>query len=355
MGALVTILALGIVIFFHELGHFWMAKRAGIGVYEFSIGMGPKLFGCRRDETEYTLRLLPIGGFVKLAGMDDEDKDAPVPDEINYHKKPWKFRFLTLIAGCVMNFILGWIIFFMMAKCMGDPSIGTHVRSILHESPAEIAGLAPKDRILALNRQKIEDVQTQFLPVIQSHSNKIVTVDYERNGTRYTTTIVPKPKSDDPSIGQIGLVFGVDYAGLPWGASVKRACLSFWKQVKGTINGLVLLFSGQVDVKDMAGPVGIVQFASFNLGQSWFHFIHFMAVISVVLGVFNLFPIPLLDGGHILFLVIESVRGKPLSQKIEQRIHTVSAAILIVLMGFIIVNDIISWSDREIILKSLRR
>ena len=116
MGVLVTILALGIVIFVHELGHYLMAKRAGIGVYEFSIGMGPKIFGWKRDETDYTLRILPIGGFVKLAGMDESDKDQEIPDKINYHKKSISDRFMTLVSGCLMNFCIGINYFFLYSK-----------------------------------------------------------------------------------------------------------------------------------------------------------------------------------------------------------------------------------------------
>lgn len=355
MGILVTILALGIVIFFHELGHFLMAKRAGIGVYEFSIGMGPKIFGWKRDETDYTLRLLPIGGFVKLAGMDDESDEHPVSDDINYHKKSFSERVLTLVAGCVMNFILGLLIFFIMAKFIGQPSIGESVHTVMPDSPAAIAGLAPGDTIISINGEPLEDTQSQFIPVIKDSLNKPVVIKLERDGVQNSVLAIPRPAKDMPEQGQLGLVFSVKYTPQPWGDSFYSAGQSFWIQVVNTFQGLKMLISGSVGIKDMAGPIGIVQFASFNLGQSWYQFIHFMAIISVVLGVFNLFPIPLLDGGHLLFLAIEFLRGKPLPEKLEHRIHTVSGAILLSLMAVIVFNDILNWSDREVILESLKK
>lgn len=361
MGILVTILALGIVIFFHELGHFLMAKRAGIGVYEFSIGMGPKVVGWKRDETEYTLRVLPIGGFVKLAGMDEpeggQSVDA-VPDEINYHKKSFSARFLTLVSGCVMNFILGILIFFCMIKFIGEPIIEQRLKAVLPESPAAAAGLLPGDRVVELDGDIITDISFQFLPKIKENPGRPLTITYERDGKQYDQTIVPAIKTDDADqteIGHIGVMFESVYTPLPWGESLVRSCVAFWFQVENALMSLKMLLTGGVTIKEMAGPVGIVQFASFNLGQSWYQFIHFMAVISILLGVFNLFPIPLLDGGHIFFLAIEYMRGTPLPKKIERHIYNISGALLISLMVIFLFNDILNWTERKTVLDAFAR
>lgn len=326
-----------------------MAKRAGIGVLEFAIGMGPRLLSRKKGETIYSLRAFPFGGFVKLAGMDERDEagsPSEVPPEKNFYNKSVGARFLTISAGSVMNLLLGFVIFMLIYSLIGVVQPTPVVRSVVDGSPAAVAGLTPGDRIVTLNDRPVRDLQQDFLNVIAQSDGTPLSFTVRRNGTVFEKEITPV--SADFSEGRyvIGVMFSVERERVnPFKAAV-LGLETTGRYVTLVFKSLGMLFGGEATVKDMAGPIGIIQFASFGLDQGLILFFEIIGMISVSLGVINLFPFPVLDGGHLMFLLVELFSGKPVSRRWEIMINNLGAALLIALMVFIVFNDIRNWKER---------
>ncbi len=343
MSFLITILALGIVIFIHELGHLLAAKVSGIGVYEFAVGMGPKVFSKTYRGTEYTLRAFPLGGFVKLAGMDDEEGSEVNPNEM-FQNKPISNRFLTISAGSIMNIILGFFLFFLIFSFNGVPQSTSTIDKVFPDLPAANSGILPGDRVLSINGNSIENLKNDFLIPVQQSEGKELFLIIQRGGDNREVAISPKLGTNGRFV--IGVQFGVIQEKIGFFASISRSFTQTQLVIKQVFRTFSLLISGDVSVKDLAGPVGIFQWASFELKDSLWGFVGFIALISINLGLINLFPFPVLDGGHLVFLVIEAVIRKPLSPKLTGVINQLGAAVLIALMFFIIFNDVVSWKER---------
>ncbi len=353
MSFIITFLALSFVIFIHELGHLLAAKRSNIGVYEFAIGMGPKIASLRFGETDYTLRLFPVGGFVKLAGMDDPQSDTHQFEEnrsINAASK-WN-RFLTISAGSIANVLLGFTIFVVIYSLLGVNQPTTTIRSFSESSPAKIAGLKIGDAVMAINNISVK-TGTDVINNLQSHpTGQPITLSVKRGVDTIQLNLIPKlagdrkiigvlfetsktPKRVDPATAiQLGTIATIDNIGLTF-VSLKR------------------LVSGEVKPDQMTGIVGIVQIASFGFKQGLANFLSFMAMISISLGIFNLLPLPALDGGHLVLLGLEKLRGRPLNPKWEARVSNVGFAFLIGLMVIILFNDLKQWSARNQLMQSI--
>jgi regulator of sigma E protease len=351
INSLITVFALSVVIFVHELAHMIFARKAGIGVIEFSVGMGPKYYSKKIGETIYSLRLFPIGGFVKLAGLDDEDPEEKTALPGYYDATMWG-RASTIMAGSLMNIVFGFLIFFWMYSAVGIPQITNQIDMVLPNSPAYEMDLLKGDRIVKINGIVVTDVHQDITQVIHQSAEKSIELTCKRGEIYRVVTIIPRDLENNGK-GLIGIVFASSHTSRNPFLIIKYA-------VKDTIGSVVLVFkslkmlvSGGAKLKDLAGPIGIIQFASFSLSKSVLGFLNIIATISISLGIVNLLPIPVLDGGHLLFLGIETFRKKRLSKKAEEIIGNAGAALLISLMVFIIFNDIINWNDRVSFLRNL--
>lgn len=349
MNIILTLIALSTVVFLHELGHMVAAKWSGVGVLQFSIGFGPKCFSFRIGETLYVVRLLPFGGFVKLAGMDHQsDECDPQKD---YYNKPIMNRFITISAGSLMNVLTGFVLFTLMAFFMGTSAPTPQIKEVMPSSPAAEAGIRAGDSLVAFNGQAVTNV-TDVIKLIQKNTGQPVTLTLANDGINRQLTLIPEQHSQNPN-PYIGVVFAVEKVSYSFVGSLQQGGVQTWESIKMVFETLRMLINGRVQVTDFAGPVGIVQLVSQGLSYHLGYFFGLIAMISINLGVVNLFPFPVLDGGHLVILFLEKIRGKRLDQKVEIAINNIGAAVLIGMMCFILINDISSWGDRVEMFKEL--
>lgn len=338
------ILILGLTVFIHELGHFIFAKKNGVYCYEFSLGMGPKIYSFKRknDETEYVIRLLPIGGYVQMAGEEiEEDKDLPKSKQLQ-SKTVWQ-RFTIVVAGAVNNFILGIILLFLMGIIYGTPETKPYVDNVKPEYNAYKVNIRDGDIIKKMNGKKvstIDDVMLEFQLIEQGSSVKFVLED--KNGKEKTVSVKPtKEVSEDGTETYIyGLGFNTD-TNKGFISSVKYAFSKFGSIYRSMIKVITNLFTGNLGINSLSGPVGIYNVVGEQSKQGFQNVIYLAAYISINVGFVNLIPFPAFDGGRALFLIIEKIRKKPIDQKTENIIHTVGFALLMLLIIVITVNDII--------------
>lgn len=338
MGIILAILVFGFVVFFHELGHFLLAKKNDILVEEFCIGMGPKLWGFQKGETEYALRLLPIGG----ACMMGED-DIETEDKRGFNNKSVWTRMAVIVAGPVFNFILAFLFSVIVISYTGydAPVAG----QIVSGSAAEEAGLQEGDLIKKINGERMH-LFREISFYNQIHQGETAEITYERDGKTHTATLEPKQDAET----------GVYYMGIGVSAyqdgnmleNVKYGwhLMNYW--IGSTIDSLKMLVTGQVGMDSLAGPVGIVNvvqdvYQEASPGGALLvalNMINFMTLLSANLGVMNLLPIPALDGGRLVFLIVEAIRGKRIPPEKEGIVHMAGFALLMVLMVFTFYNDI---------------
>lgn len=336
------ILILGITVMVHEFGHFLFSKKAKVHVYEFSIGMGPRLFKWNRknDETEYSIRLFPIGGYVQMAGEDNED-DKKVHKEKLMQSKTWLQRFMIVIAGIMFNFIMAIIILFFIALFNGAPQPNAYIGSLEKGYPAYDSGLELGDEITRVNDKKVSSSDILLLE-LEINKGKEVTFTVEKeDGSTKEVTINPIKVEQDGTESYkygFGLSSKVEKGFI---ASVKYA---FQKTVT-LIHQMILiigsLFTGKLSLNSLSGPVGIYTVVGETAKAGFVNLIYLLAYISINVGFMNLLPIPAFDGGRLLFLIIEKIKGSPIDSKIENIIHSIGFILLMALMIVITYNDIV--------------
>lgn len=342
MTLIIFILVLGSIIFVHELGHFIFAKLMGVYVYEFSLGMGPKILHKKGKETEYCLRLIPIGGFCSLAGEEVDENEIKVPkDRRLQSKKAWQ-RFLIMFFGPGFNFIFAVLVLFLVALCCGSASYEPIVSSLEENYPAKKAGINKNDRVIKIDNHKVSTIDDVSIYLATSNPKKGTKIEVEKkNGQRKTYTIKPKKEvykkqtSYKYGIGlksekKYGLMNSIKYTIVKTG--------SLFKQMWITVE---YLFTGGVKINQLSGPVGIYSIVGTQSKEGISSILYLMAFLSINVGFINLLPIPAFDGGHILFIIIEKIKGSPVSQKVENMIHTVGLFLLMLLMIYITFNDIL--------------
>ncbi len=342
MTLLLFILILGITIFVHELGHFIFAKKAGIYVYEFSLGMGPRIFKFNRkdDETEYSIRLFPIGGFVQMAGEEIEE-DEKIPKESRLQSKTWLQKFLTIVAGVIFNFILGFILLFVYALVDGASTNNTYIGELTEGYPAHETNLQTGDLITKFNGKKVKNQDIFLINFTVANGETISLEVKHKDGNYETVTITPKKETVD---GEDKYTYGFGLVGDKKTGFLAALEYSFRKgfsliaQMGYTI---VYLITGKLSLTNLSGPVGIYEVVGQTAATGIINLLYLMALISINVGFINLLPIPAFDGGRLLFLVIEKIKGKPLNSKIENTIHTIFFILLMILMVAITYNDII--------------
>lgn len=335
------ILILGVIILIHEFGHFIFAKKAGIYVYEFSIGMGPRIFKWTRknDETEYSVRLIPIGGFVQMAGEEIED-DPDVPKDKKFSVKTFGQKFMTVIAGIMNNFILAIVLFFVIALFNGAPQNKAIVGEISEDYPAYTSGLKTGDRILKVNGKSAKTYDTLALQ-LQVNNGKDISVEVERDGETKTITLTPKKvKQDGEEVYKYGFAI-TDEVHEGFFASIKYAFSKTFSLLHQMVLIIAYLVTGHLKLNALSGPVGIYGIVGTAASSGIWSILSLTALLSVNVGFINLLPLPAFDGGRLLFVIIEKIKGKPVDPKLENTIHSIGFFLLMALMLLITYNDII--------------
>ncbi|MEG1287804.1 MAG: RIP metalloprotease RseP [Bacilli bacterium] len=332
------ILILGITVCIHEFGHFYFAKKSGVYVYEFSIGMGPviKQWKRKNDETVYSIRLFPIGGYVSMAGeqVDDDDK---VPSTKRLYNKTWGQRFITIAAGIILNFVLAIVLFFLLAVVTGTPSMNGYVTSLEKSMPAFNSGLKVGDKILKLNKKNINADMIMLDLMVNKEKEITLTVEHENNKIEHVKI---KPKKTKEGSYKFGFGIGAkEEKGFL--APFKYAFEKTWSLLKQMVYVITYLCTGQISFNSLSGPVGIYEVVGETAKAGFASLVYLLAYISLNVGFMNLLPIPAFDGGRLLFLIIEKVKGSPVNPKIENIIHSIGLFLLLGLMVVITYNDIV--------------
>ena len=418
------VLVLGTLIFVHEAGHFFVAKLFKVRVLVFSFGFGKRIFGFHRGDTDYRVSLIPLGGYVRMAGDTPEENEPGKPDE--FLSKPKWQRFLILVAGPLMNIILA------IAFMAGIFMVGTESRlirpvigEVVPNRPAARAGLQAGDLVTRVGNERINDFDDLRL-AITMNARTPLRVEYVRNGQTRTTTLVPEPETSeygpvgragivpllDPVIGRVTPGSPADKAGIRTGdritsvngkpiedltrlnevlekspdaaltlgiargsqqfvvqfpaakfnardpyrgflpptevrklslmPALKESVQQNWKMLRYAFSAIARMFRSEGSVKELSGPINIARISGDMLRRGWMEVVALMAMISLQLGVMNLLPIPVLDGGHIMILLVEGVARRDLSLRVKERIQQLGFAVLAALMIVVLYNDVIT-------------
>ena len=342
---IIFIIILTIIIAFHEFGHFLFAKICGVYVYEYAIGMGPKLFSKKIGETVYSIRAIPIGGFCQLAGEDlDEDDNKKVPKKRRLQNKTPLQRFLIMFFGPMNNFILAVVVLFFLALIWGGSTMSPVVTEVEKNSAAQISGIEKGDKILKINDHKIvtSDDISLFLAVADPKSGSSFEVEH-KNGENETIKVKPKKIKVK---GKEGYKYGIGMQQAKTKGFVSaivytyKKTVSIFKQMFITVG---YLFAGKIRLSQLSGPVGIYSIVGQSRAAGGFaNLLYLMAFLSINVGFINLLPIPAFDGGHILFIIIEIIKGSPVKPELENKIHAVFLILLMLLMLVVTFNDVLN-------------
>ncbi len=341
---LIFLLIFFVIVIGHEFGHFLLAKANGIRVNEFSIGMGPKLAGFSRGGTEYALRLLPIGGACVFDGEDGRESVNSDGKGKNFQSAPVWARISTVAAGPVFNFLLAFLFSIIVAGYAGAdiPVLG----GVLEGSAAQAAGMQAGDRIIGFDGRIYLAREVQLVMALNKDGAP-VKVEYEREGKRYTTTLTPRY---DEAEGRYLVGFS-NYSQYQEAKGLKLFSFGWYQlrfSVRNTLMSLSALLRGKLGADDVAGPVGMAQIVDEVVEETapggpllvFMNMVNLAMLLSVSLGVMNLLPLPALDGGRLIFLLLEVIRGKPIPPEKEGLIHMAGFIALMILMVFVMFNDI---------------
>jgi regulator of sigma E protease len=341
------VVVLGIMIFFHELGHFLVAKYFGVKVLKFALGFGPKIVGKQVGETEYSIRYFPLGGFVKMLGEDEETKELSPEDQARSfsNKHPLK-RMAIAGAGPVFNLVLAFFLYWGLFFFSGTYISSTEIGQVTPESPASRAGLLKGDIIRSVEGKAIGD-WFEIKEIVSDKAGVPLQVTVEREHELVTVTVVPEASKQkifgqEIKVALIGVVSSGKFTKKDFGllGAMKEAAIETWNWIVRLCKFIVKLFTGDLSIKMLGGPITIGQMTGQAAQVSFLALIQLMAIISINLGILNLFPIPILDGGLIIFLFVEILLGKPISIKKRELAQKVGLSLLIILMAIVFYNDI---------------
>ena len=344
---LVLIFILGLIILVHEFGHFIWAKIFKVHIYEFSIGMGPIIFTHKgkKDKIDYNLRAIPIGGFVSMAGEVYED-DEKINKKSFMCNKPWYQRVIILVAGVVNNFILALLFLFISSLIWGGTINLPEVREVVEGSPMAEAGIENGDKILEINGRKVSNWdKAQILLIMESEDN-IYEFRVEHESGEVENIKVEPEVTVDEETGVETKTFGVyikqeTMTGL-WGG-VKYAFQKFGSIVESMALTIEGLFTGKISLQALSGPVGMYEVIDQSIGYGISYMMYIVAFLSINVGFINILPFPAFDGGHVLFLIIEKIKGSPVNAKFESICHLIGFALLFLLMIYITIQDVIRF------------
>ena len=348
---------LTIVVFVHEFGHFWVARKNGVQVETFSIGFGREIFGFTdKHGTRWKFALLPLGGYVKMFGDADETSSKADDREMTEEEKAIAFphktvgqRAAIIAAGPFANLAFAIVVLSILFMTVGQPSTPPVIGSVMAESAAEKAGLQSGDRVLVIDGEKIdrfEDIQRK----VKLSAGEALKMRLERSGTDIELLVVPQIKEFTDKSGNVqktpllGIGAGggettfVKYG--PGGALV-QSFVHTWRVIEGTFSALGQMISGKRGTEELGGPLRIAQYSGHAAQGGPANFIYFIAILSINLGLINLFPVPMLDGGHLLFCAIEKIKGAPLGQNLQEYGFRIGVILVLALMVFSTWNDIV--------------
>lgn len=325
-----AILMFCVLIFVHELGHFIAAKSFGIRVNKFALGMGPVLLKKQKGDTEYSLRLFPIGGFCAMEGEDEESDD----ERAFNNKKAWQ-KIIVVCAGSLMNLILAIVLMIIVMFYIGSAT--TTLDKVVADSPAMAAGLQSGDQIVALDGKSV-DKWSEITDILTSSKEKTVIVTVDRDGQELNLES-GFTKSDDGR-QTIGIVPTLERNPA---TAVGDGFTATYNMGKMMLNVIRQLFTGEVSVKELSGPVGIVYMTGETVKTGLVNFIYFMALLSLNLAIINMLPLPALDGGRLLFIIARKITGKAITDNMEGKIHFIGIMLLFGLMIYVTWNDIIRF------------
>lgn len=352
---------LTIVVFFHELGHFLMARWCGIKVMVFSIGFGPEIAGFNdRYGTRWKISAVPLGGYVKFFG---DENAASVPDQAaaagmtegekrdSFIFQPVRSRAAVVAAGPIANFVLAIAIFAAIFMTVGKQTTSARVDSVQSGSAAQAAGFQPGDLVLAINGEKIESF-SDMQRIVSISAGEPLTVEVERGNALVALKAVPQLKELKDNFGNVHRigVLGISRSMAPGDIKTEKAgplravvmgAQETWFVVDRTLSYITGVFAGREAADQLGGPIRIAQVSGQVATAGFAALLHLTAVLSVSIGLLNLFPIPLLDGGHLLFYAIETIRGRPLSERAQELGFRIGLAIVLMLMIFATFNDIL--------------
>ena len=350
------IIALGVLIFVHEFGHFILAKLFGVRVERFSLGFGPKVAGHRFGETEYLISAFPLGGYVKMFGEQrGEEIPASEAHRSFSHKPVWQ-RFLIVFAGPFFNLLFAVFLFFLIFSIAGLPQLKptTKIGEIQPDSPAAAMGLKAGDQVRRVDGRQIaqwEDISG----AIQQSGGKPVAVTVERDGRLVVVTGRPERQETKDIFGEVTgerWLLGISrteevyYQNISALDALQAAFDQTWGFIYLTVMGIVKIIQQVVPASELGGPILIAQMAGRQMEAGWLNLLHFMGLLSVNLGILNLIPIPILDGGHLAFFTIEGIMRKPLSLRTQEVWQQIGLMLIAALMIFVFYNDLIRVFSR---------
>jgi regulator of sigma E protease len=340
-----AVVGLGILIVIHELGHFLVAKKSGVGVLTFSIGFGPKLLRRKVGETEYAVSAIPFGGYVKMVGEDpSEEVSAEEREKAFVHQPLWK-RAAIVAAGPVSNLLLAFVIFACVMMLSGVRTATTQIADVVANNPAAKAGIQKGDRVTAINGRQV-DSWNDFARRIKDSDGGPLTLTVVRDNETKQVVVNPIKKEERDAFGDRKEVWFIGIS--PQDAIVKvgplTAVYKAFEQTRDlslfTLVALFKMVKGDLSPKTLGGPLLIAQVAGQQAREGVTTFFLFVALLSINLGVLNLLPIPVLDGGHLFFFLIEAILGRPVGERQRERAQQVGVVLLILVMAYAFYNDI---------------
>ena len=348
---LLLLFILGIIILVHEFGHFIWAKTFGVHIYEFSIGMGPLLHTHKgkKDGINYNIRAIPIGGFVSMAGEVydsgevDENNKKIKKDKLMCNKKWWQ-RLIILVAGVVNNFILAIVILFIYTLIWGGGAITPKVLDVVADKPAATAGLKSGDVITSINGYKVASWDKAQIILYYKNTNEYYTFKVKHtDGTKEEIKIKPEIIKDEET-GAESKLFGIQIDSEDT-SNVFKSFIYSIRKFNSIISSMVYtiwgLVSGKIGLSALSGPVGIYEVVGETINYGINYFLYILAFLSINVGFINILPFPAFDGGHVLFLIIEKIKGSPVNAKIENTCHLIGFILIFLLMIVVTISDII--------------
>lgn len=341
-----VIIVFSVVILSHELGHFLIAKKMGVRVEIFSVGFGPKIWSLKRGETEYAVSAIPFGGYVKMAG--DEPGGQLTGADWEFYSNPIYKRFNIVAAGPAVNYILGFVLFCAVFM-IGGPVYTSRIGGILEEYPAEKIGLKKNDKIIKIDGKTVK-YWDELTNIIYNKKEEDIAIVVDRNGEMLTFTVKGKSEEHKDIFGKpvrvtlIGISRSdeVDFIRHGFGKSIEMSARTVWSITVLTYRAIWGMLTGALSMKMVSGPIGIFALTGQAAKQGIAPLLRISALINVSLAIINLLPFPVLDGGHILFLGIEKLKGRPLDRKVQEVAQQVALILLITFMLYVSWNDILN-------------
>jgi len=348
-----AVLGLGVLIVFHEFGHFLLAKLSGVGVLTFSIGFGPKLWVKKRGETEYALSAFPLGGYVKMVGEDPDEEVSPADIERSFAHKSLLKRIAIVVAGPGFNLLLAVLLLMIVYTFYGVPVMSTQISDVVKGEAAEKAGLVKGDRIVAIDGKEVKEWD-ELAGTFKASGGKVLNLQVRRGDQTLNISVQPNRKEGRTVFGErkddwlIGISSRVTIEKGNAGLAVVRAFSQTYDYSKLTLMAFYKMLLGDVSPRNIGGPIMIAQMAGQQAQEGLGSFLAFLAVLSINLGVLNLLPVPVLDGGHLLFFIVEAVIRKPVALRYREMAQQVGICLLALLMVYAFYNDIVRFFEKQV-------